>query len=235
MIYVVTVLKVIGIVLLVILALVLLLLFFPVSYEADVDLTERRGAGRIWWLFRLVRFRFLFDEETEAVLSVLFFRIDFLEERRREKRKERQKKRAEKRAEKREADERTTRQRVTDGAKTVVRVLGAMRDNAVLATAWQPLRKFLYRVRPRELSGRIAFGLSDPSQTGEIVGLIATFPVIYQTDLQIEPDFEAEGTYAEGEIHLKGRILLFWVLALAFGLIRQKNMRSFIGALRHTS
>ncbi len=233
MLYVITVLKVIGIVLLVILALVLLLLFFPISYEADADLKERRGAARIRWLFRLVRFRFLFGDDMQAVLSVLFFRIDFLSSQRQEKRAEKRKKRAEKREEKREADERTRARRLTDLLKNIVHALGAMRDYAVFGTVLQAARKFLYRVRPRELTGRIAFGLSDPSQTGEIIGLVATLPVIYQTDLSVEPNFETEDSYIEGEIHARGRIQLIWVLALAVGLIRRKNIRAFIGALRH--
>ncbi len=230
--------RIILIVVLVIVALVVLVLFVPFRYEIDVDLAERRGGGHVYWLFRSGRFHILFDEELKVMLSILAFDIDFLDEDRRQRRSERKEKRdARKRKRKRKkqepAEEPSRRQRIMRAVKATTRVLSKMREYSVLSTAMPPIQRFLYRSRPRDIHGWISFGLADPSQTGEIVGAIAALPVIYQTDLTFLPDFDTEKNFIDGDVHVKGHLVLFSVVILAVGILRQKNIRAFIGALRN--
>lgn len=280
------------------------ILFFPVSYELDLDLEERRASVRINWLLRLVRFRFHVKERMEAVLSVLCFRLDFTDpeakkrragrraakqrrqfEKQEKKRKRRQKKKKRKEtaadrantprdreetlvsvsgephsqqnteevsgeeAAKKSPEENGSRdsgsengasaEKLSDKAGrmfgylgTFRRIFGLVRKYEVLSTVWPKLVRFLKRVRPRVVRGRIAFGLEDPAATGQLTGLIAVIPLFYETELCISPDFETEETYVRGNIYIKGHLLLIHVLVLLIGLIREKKLRSFVGAAR---
>ncbi len=235
MIYVLAVARVIGIILLVILAVVILVLVFPVTYKFDMDFNDRRGGLQVYWLFHLIRFRIGFDEDMELVLSILFFNIDFLDEAWRENRRIRKKKRDEKKkieAEIEEVEEKLSR-RMVRLARTTVRVLNLVREYEIINEAMDIFRLFLFRIRPRDIHGYVSFGMSDPSQTGMIIGAVSAFPAIYRTDLSIAPDFEAEEIYIKGDIHAKGHIFMLHLLFLLVGLVRRKKIRLFIGELRH--
>ena len=71
--------KTVLILLLILVCIAAVLLLAPICYELDLDLEEKRADVRASWLLRLVRFRFRMEERMEAVLSVLFFRRDFLD------------------------------------------------------------------------------------------------------------------------------------------------------------
>ncbi len=220
--------RIVLIVVFVIVAIVILVLFFPVTYRVDVDLDNRNGRFIAGWLFRLIRFRLQFDEETTVALGVFFFSLDFLDEERRNRRRARREERNRKRRE-----EHSGAERFLHRVRSVTHVFSLVRDHQVIRESMPLLRKFLYRARPRDVHGTVAFGLRDPARTGEIVGAVAALPVIYRTDLAVVPDFETEETYIEGDIHARGHILMFHALLLFIGLIRKKNIRAFIGALRN--
>ncbi len=230
MLYMLAVGRVIGIILLVIVIVVILLLILPVTYKLDADLDELHGSLRIGWLCRLVRFRFVYDGEMEAVLSILFFHINFMDRERRQRRKNR-KNESEKKKE--DTEQKSLARRILGFGKTAVRVISLMREYQVLGEAMPPIRKFLYRCRPRKMQGSIEFGMSDPSRTGQITGAVAAVPVIYQTDLSVVPDFETEESYLSGDIHAKGHVLMCFGAALLIALIRSKNIRTFFGKLRN--
>ena len=71
--------KTVLVLLLILVCIAAVLLLAPICYELDLDLEGKRADVRASWLLRLVRFRFRMEERMEAVLSVLFFRRDFLD------------------------------------------------------------------------------------------------------------------------------------------------------------
>ncbi|MEI3338924.1 MAG: hypothetical protein V8R80_02370 [Eubacterium sp.] len=95
-----TILKIIGIVFLIAACLIGIVLFVPVFYELDADIDEDKYTFRLSWLFSLIRFCFTYQEKMTAVLSVLFFRADFADPKRRAAREEKKKKRQEKKRKK---------------------------------------------------------------------------------------------------------------------------------------
>ena len=112
------------------------------------------------------------------------------------------------------------------------RILGLVRKYEVLSVVWPKLGKFLRRIRPRKIAGRIVFGLDDPAATGKLTGGIAMVPLFYETELVISPDFETDETYIRGTVTVRGHILLLHALILVVGLAREKRIRAFIGAVR---
>ncbi len=233
MIYTLSVARVIGIIVLVIVIIVVLLLVCPVTYRLDADLDNRRGKLKIYWLFRLLRFRFGIDEELELALAVLFYDFDFLDEERRERRKLRRKRRHKESEEAEEEKEKSTMQRVAQFIRSVPRFFLLVREYEVFNETWPILTLFLFRTLPRNINGHVEFGLRDPARTGEIVGAISAIPVIYRTDLAINPDFETEKTYVNGEVHARGHVMMFHALIFMIRLLRNQKIRAFFGAIRH--
>ncbi|MCD8231643.1 MAG: hypothetical protein LUD14_07480 [Clostridiales bacterium] len=232
MVIVITVCKIIGIVVLALVAILAVVLFLPISYEVDADIDRQRYRVRVNWLFRLIRFRFLYNEKAEMTLSVLFIKIDFLDK---EKKNARKKKKADKKKKKADEDAEQDQGMLAKAAGfagAAVHVCSLMNEYNLLDAVWPGLQIFLFRVRPRQIRGQLEFGFSDPAATGQIVGVLALLPFIYQTDLQMVPDFETEERYIRGNIYLCGRLMLIYAVVFLIRLIRQKNVRSFIGGLR---
>ncbi len=240
MVIVLSVFKIIGIVVLILLALLVAILFLPVSYEVDADIDHQRYRVRVHWLFRLIRFRFFYGEKAELILSILFYRIDFLDKERRQKRQEKKAKKAAKRKkkQKKSADEQETEpkkgllQKIVGVFRTVSHIGGRMMEYDVLDAIWPGLQIFLFRVRPRQVRGCLEFGFADPAVTGQVVGGLSLIPVFYQTDLRITPDFEADQTYIGGNVYVKGHMMLFHAVMLFIRLVRQKNIRVFFREAR---
>ncbi|MCC8029329.1 MAG: hypothetical protein LIO75_05995 [Lachnospiraceae bacterium] len=244
MVMVLIVCKIIGVVLLVLAAAVAALLFCPVRYELILDIDRRRCSVRVSWLLHLIRFHFLFEEKAELVLSVLLFRLDFLDEEQKEKRQKRKQRRSDKKAakKKKEADtgdtdafSRKEKHRVLAFAQSAFRILSLVREYDIIETVWPGLQRFLFRIRPRRLTGRVEFGLADPSQTGQIIGALSLIPLFYQTDFKIFPDFDTEQAYIRGNIYAKGRLQMVYAVIWLAGLARQRNVRIFFSELRHRS
>ena len=89
---VLTIGKVVFTLFLVLLCILAVFLFFPVSYLLNFDIDKKSVDFKVNWLFGLVRFHFCFREKMEAVLSILFFKMDFTDPEARKKRQERKKK-----------------------------------------------------------------------------------------------------------------------------------------------
>lgn len=103
MIIVWTVLKVIGIILLVIVLLIAALLFAPVTYEASGNIDKQEYQIRLSCLLRLLVFRFSWiSGAMQALLRILFFKIDFTDAKAQQKRAGKKKKRQRRRQRRKE-------------------------------------------------------------------------------------------------------------------------------------
>lgn len=105
------ILKIIGIVLLVLACILALILFVPIFYEFDGDIDEGRYRVRISWLLGAVRFRFQFHGKVEAVLQILFYRLDFTDSVKKEERRRRKEKRAAKKHDREERKQKKKREK----------------------------------------------------------------------------------------------------------------------------
>ena len=57
------------------------------------------------------------------------------------------------------------------------------------------MRRIRYLLRhfgPRKLKADLTFATGDPARTGQLLGVICIFPVIYRNEVSIVPDFETE-------------------------------------------
>lgn len=77
-------------------------------------------------------------------------------------------------------------------------------------------------IKPDELEGFIRFGLDNPADTGQILGIISMVLPLYDGFLTVQPDFE--DACLEGNLKGKGKIRLYSILKLALKVIFNKNL-----------
>lgn len=68
------------------------------------------------------------------------------------------------------------------------------------------LKKLLKHIIPRKLKGEVQFGLEDPSQTGEVLGILSLCLPVYKENVRIIPYFEQKKL--EVNLYGKGKILV---------------------------
>lgn len=101
-----------------------------------------------------------------------------------------------------------------------------------LVFIWRELLYLLRHFKFRRIHTNLEFSMGDPALTGQVLGGIAVFPVIYQYDIHICPDFEAEELYVRGGFSIQGRIRLIHLLCSCIRLIKEKDVRSVLARFR---
>lgn len=86
------------------------------------------------------------------------------------------------------------------------------------------VKKALGHLLPKDMSGEVAFGFSDPGTTGEVFAAVSAFYPKYGGRVRINPDFGGE-TKLVFDLSMRGRVYLFYILFLAIHVIIDKNVR----------
>ncbi|MBR6365026.1 MAG: hypothetical protein IKS10_02870 [Lachnospiraceae bacterium] len=85
--------------------------------------------------------------------------------------------------------------------------------------------KILKSIRPRKCKGEITFGLRDPKTMGMICGYSGMLYPVYYKAIDVQPLFGVDHTVIDGEIEIKGRIILMAVVARAVPILFKKDCR----------
>lgn len=85
------------------------------------------------------------------------------------------------------------------------------------------LPKLLKHLFPKKTAGSIRMGLESCDRTGMIFGYYSVISSYVSHNIEVYPDFEQE--IFQGEIVLKGRIVLMYLLVEALGLLMNKDVR----------
>ena len=94
------------------------------------------------------------------------------------------------------------------------------------------IRYLLRHFGPRKLKADLTFATGDPARTGQLLGVICIFPVIYRNEVSIVPDFETDDFHIRGTFSVKGRIRLIHALGSGIRIWRDKNIRKIIRKIR---
>ena len=89
--------------------------------------------------------------------------------------------------------------------------------------------KLLRHIRPRKIKANVTFGMGEPDGTGKILGYLAIiFPVLRMNPkrIQIYPDFQKK--IIEGDVMLKGHIILGVVIIYALKFYFNKDIHGII-------
>lgn len=101
-----------------------------------------------------------------------------------------------------------------------------------LAKAWRELRYMIRHYSPRRAKGELAFGMEDPSQTGQILGALSLLPFWTRYKINIYPDFQTDRFYVEGHVKMGGHIRLWHFLLSVIRLIKDKDIRLLLEKIR---
>lgn len=86
----------------------------------------------------------------------------------------------------------------------------------------------LKKIKPDKMKGYFRFGLEDPYDTGRVLAGLSVLYPIYGECVQIYPEFDKE--VLEGNLLVKGRIHVIYLLIVFLRIYRDKNVRT---AYRH--
>lgn len=89
--------------------------------------------------------------------------------------------------------------------------------------------------RPRKIRGRIHFGFSDPSLTGQAAGVLYLLFSSPGDEIAICPEFETEETILDGEGSMSGRIRLFHIVRIGILLFFNRELRRLIEKVKWAS
>ena len=80
-------------------------------------------------------------------------------------------------------------------------------------------------ILPKKSRMNASFSTGAPDTTGQLCGVIALFPMMYQKGWTLRPDFTAELAYFEGDFWGKGRIYLVQIIGILLRIVFDKNCR----------
>lgn len=89
----------------------------------------------------------------------------------------------------------------------------------------QSVAKFFRVLHPKKFQLKLKFSTGSPDMTGQLLGVIAMFPIGYRNGWNIVPDFTADAFYADAEFDVRGRVLGISLIKLACSIILDKNCK----------
>lgn len=97
-----------------------------------------------------------------------------------------------------------------------------------VSLVWKELKYLLHHSGFRKIKTDLTFSMGDPAVTGQTLGVLCMFPMLYQYEINIFPDFEAEHIYIKGTYLIKGHIRLLHFLLSGIRLWKEKDFRRFV-------
>ena len=76
------------------------------------------------------------------------------------------------------------------------------------------------------------FSLGSPDTTGQVSGVLALFPPIYDKKVRIIPDFVDEELYFDGNVYIKGKLQLVFVVIFALAILLDSNTKRIINEIK---
>jgi len=113
------------------------------------------------------------------------------------------------------------------------KILYFLRNIQTFSNIWKQLEHLVVSVLPKRLKLWLKYSTGSPDTTGQVLGILAIFPVGYRNHWNIIPDFTAEEFYAEADFTVHGRIFGVQILALALRIILDKNCRRLYNRFKH--
>ncbi len=78
---------------------------------------------------------------------------------------------------------------------------------------------------PKKSKIDTVFSTGSPDTTGQLFGILACFPAMYQKDWRLIPDFQSDDAYFKGTFWAKGWIALYQIVGIVLRIIFDKNCR----------
>lgn len=120
---------------------------------------------------------------------------------------------------------------IPDKVSAIWSVISDEGNHKVVSLVWEQIHYLLRHSRFRKLKTDLTFSAGDPATTGQILGVFCMFPMLYQYEVSVVPDFESEQWYLRGTFEIKGHARLVHVLRSGILLWKEKEVRRFVNRM----
>lgn len=110
-----------------------------------------------------------------------------------------------------------------ENIRRVTTLLADETNRAAFKVIGEKLFLLLKILMPRKLKLNLSYSTGSPDTTGQLLGILAMFPVGYQNRWNITPDFTSEEVFAEADFDIRGHVFGIQIFRLALGIILDKN------------
>lgn len=129
----------------------------------------------------------------------------------------------------------TLKEKKEQGTKVLSDIIKIFTEKAyqdAVAHLFLELKYLLRHYTPKKVSGTLAFGMENPAQTGQLLGICSMLPFWYRYQITLQPDFESEKSYIKGNMNLTGHLRIIHLLRVVIRLLADSNIRRIIKQIR---
>lgn len=212
-------------------AVVLLILFWPVRYRADGKIEDTFSFRFVLdWFFHAAGLSATVREKKITVrMHILKYRKTLY---RSDKKEASAKAGKKKQPQDTEKPQEPWQKKLAAYAKKARRFWQEEENRKLVTKILQKIKFLLKHLAPKQIRTKLHFSVGSPDGTGKLVAAISVFPLVYEYDFGLYPDFEADAPYLRGTFHVKGSFRLAAAAIVAVSLLSNKKVRKLIKKVR---
>lgn len=232
---VLSVLQILGITLLVVMAilvfLILVILFVPICYTIQGEIQETKWISiRFSWLLYLIRAKIFYEDDLiYGEIGIFWKKMTFSHElTQAEDKKDITEERTVKKGKKKVniiSRLQTSIEKIKVIYPRIKKIITDERNKQAMVHLKKEVFYFFKILLPKKSRVNACFSTGSPDTTGQLCGVIACFPVMYQKGWVLRPDFTAEKALFLGDFWGKGRIYNFRLAGIFLRILFDKNCR----------
>ena len=126
-------------------------------------------------------------------------------------------------------------EKIEELKKNADKILAVIMDEANKEWVKKILRELKKVIKSLGLNMRgtdVDFSLGEPDVTGQVSGVLALFPPIYDKKVRVIPDFTEEEMYIDGDIYIKGRLQLIFIVIFALVILLDSNTKRILNEIK---
>ena len=93
------------------------------------------------------------------------------------------------------------------------------------------LFSLLGKIKPGKFRLKLSFSTGSPDTTGELLGVLSMFSMVYRYHWEVMPDFSSEEAYADAVFDISGRLFGFQILRTGLAIVLDKNCKKLYNKL----
>lgn len=105
-------------------------------------------------------------------------------------------------------------------------------NKMAFAHIWKECRHLIKLVLPGTCKLNLSYSTGSPDTTGQLLGILAMFPVGYRNNWKIMPDFTAEEFYIDATFDVRGHLFGIQILAVALRILLDKNCKKLYNRIK---
>lgn len=97
---------------------------------------------------------------------------------------------------------------------------------------WKEVKHLIKIILPGKCKLTLSYSTGSPDTTGQILGILAMFPVGYRNHWKVMPDFTSEEFFIDAEFDARGHLFGIQILTAAFRILLDKNCKKLYNRIK---